>query len=165
MLNKILFILLIISGMAMVNAQELSFLNASDSMNDVASTIVVKNNSPLITPLNNDFRLMMVNNASLTLPNNLSIPPINLMLPQKQKNSSQHGLVKVGKILTYIGAPLLVAGAIMVAKSDALYYTCTSGYGCEGDPLGAFGITALGAGIGMTGTGAVLWIIGGKKSK
>ena len=72
-------------------------------------------------------------------------------------------LIKTGKILTFIGLPLAIIGGIMVANSDALYYECVNGV-CEGDPQGGFGILILASGIGMTGTGVVLWTIGKKKS-
>ncbi len=75
---------------------------------------------------------------------------------------SRNGMEKTGRILTYIGVPLAILGGIMVAGADELYYNCVNG-DCEGDARGGFGIVALAAGIGLGGTGGVLWIIGSKK--
>lgn len=85
---------------------------------------------------------------------------------QQSINTEQkkHPLVKTGKILTFIGLPLLVIGGVMVANADALYYTCVNGE-CEGDARGGFGVVILGAGAGLTGTGIVLWSIGSSKSR
>ncbi len=76
----------------------------------------------------------------------------------------RHGLEKTGRVLTFIGVPLLIIGGVMVANSDALYYNCVNGT-CEGDAQGGFGVVLLGTGIGLTGTGIVLWAIGSKKTK
>ena len=80
------------------------------------------------------------------------------------KEKKSHPMVKTGKILTYVGLPLMVIGGIMVASSDALYYECVNGV-CEGDATGGFGIVILAAGTGLTGTGIILWTIGKKKSR
>ena len=76
----------------------------------------------------------------------------------------RHGLEKTGRVLTFIGVPLLIIGGIMVANSDGLYYNCTNGV-CDGDAQGGFGVILLSSGIGLTGTGIVLWAIGSKKTK
>ncbi|UII20158.1 hypothetical protein [Fulvivirga ligni] len=98
-------------------------------------------------------------------------PPANVLEDQyslahynKMMAERKHPLVKTGKILTFIGIPLAVIGAIMVADADSLSYECYNG-DCEGDASGAFGVIFLAAGVGMTGTGIVLWTIGNKKSK
>lgn len=78
--------------------------------------------------------------------------------------TERHGLEKAGRVLTFIGVPLLIIGGVMVANSDGLYYNCANGT-CEGDTQGGFGILLLSTGIGMTGTGIVLWTIGSKKTK
>lgn len=77
-----------------------------------------------------------------------------------KKNRS--GMEKTGRILTYIGVPLAIVGGIMVAGADELYYTCVNG-NCDGDARGGFGVVALAAGLGLGGTGGVLWIIGSKR--
>lgn len=84
---------------------------------------------------------------------------LNLIL---DKASERHPLEKTGRILTYVGVPLAILGAVMVSSADELYYNCVNG-DCDGDPQGGFGVMLLGAGVGMTGTGIVLWTIGAKK--
>ncbi len=74
----------------------------------------------------------------------------------------RHPLEKTGRILTFVGIPLTIIGAIMVSSADELYYNCYNGV-CEGDPQGGVGVVLLAAGVGMTGTGIVLWTIGKKK--
>ena len=74
----------------------------------------------------------------------------------------RHPMEKTGRILTYIGVPLAIIGGIMVAGADELYYNCVNG-NCTGDARGGFGVVALAAGVGLSGTGGVLWIIGSKK--
>lgn len=78
--------------------------------------------------------------------------------------NTKHPLVKTGKALTFVGIPLMILGGIMVSSADALYYNCTNG-DCEGDAKGGFGVLILATGVGLTGTGIVLWTIGNKKSK
>lgn len=75
---------------------------------------------------------------------------------------SRSGMEKTGRILTYIGVPLGIIGGIMVAGADELYYECTNG-NCSGDARGGFGVVLLGAGVGLSGTGTVLWVLGSKK--
>ncbi len=72
------------------------------------------------------------------------------------------GMEKTGRILTYIGVPLAIVGGIMVAGADELYYNCVNG-DCEGDARGGFGVVALAAGLGLSGSGTALWIIGSKR--
>ncbi|NHF60097.1 hypothetical protein FK220_012135 [Flavobacteriaceae bacterium TP-CH-4] len=72
------------------------------------------------------------------------------------------GMEKTGRILTFIGVPLAIIGGIMVAGADELYYNCVNG-DCEGDARGGFGVVALAAGLGLSGTGTVLWIMGSKR--
>jgi hypothetical protein len=79
-----------------------------------------------------------------------------------KKATDNSTLVKTGKILTFVGIPLAIIGGIMVSQADALYYNCNNGV-CDGDAKGGFGIIILAAGIGLTGTGIVLWTIGSKK--
>lgn len=79
-----------------------------------------------------------------------------------KSSSSTHPLVKTGKTLTFVGVPLILVGAILVSNADALYYECYNG-DCTGDPKGGFGIVSLVAGVGLTGTGIVLWTIGKNK--
>lgn len=79
-----------------------------------------------------------------------------------QKFKRRHPMEKTGRILTYIGVPLAIIGGIMVAGADELYYECVNG-DCSGDARGGFGIVLLGAGSGLSITGAVLWIVGAKK--
>jgi len=71
-------------------------------------------------------------------------------------------MTKVGRVLTFVGLPLIVIGGIMVSNADEYYYECVNGV-CEGDPQGAFGSLILAGGIGLTGTGVVLWTIGANK--
>ncbi|WP_028980287.1 hypothetical protein [Sporocytophaga myxococcoides] len=98
---------------------------------------------------------------SLSLPKKPRETFIYVATPQQDKYT--HPLKKVGKILTFSGLPLVLAGTMMVANADALYYNCNNGY-CEGDPMGGFGVVILAAGIGVTTTGAILWGIGASKS-
>lgn len=84
---------------------------------------------------------------------------LNMEYPFKKR---RHPMEKTGRILTYIGVPLAIIGGIMVAGADELYYECVNG-NCSGDARGGFGVVMLGAGAGLAGTGAVLWIIGSKK--
>lgn len=72
------------------------------------------------------------------------------------------GMERTGRILTFIGVPLGIIGGIMVAGSDELYYECVNG-NCTGDARGGFGVVLLAAGVGLSGTGGVLWILGSKK--
>lgn len=81
------------------------------------------------------------------------------LLAAKRRRS---GMEKTGRILTYIGVPLGIIGGIMVASADELYYECTNG-NCSGDAKGGFGVVLLSAGVGLSGTGIVLWILGSKK--
>ena len=81
-----------------------------------------------------------------------------------EMQTERHGLEKTGRVLTFIGVPLLIIGGVMVANSDGLYYNCTNGV-CDGDAQGGFGVVLLGSGIGLTGTGIVLWAIGSKRTK
>lgn len=81
-----------------------------------------------------------------------------------QTANTPHPLVKTGKILTFIGVPLVIIGAIMVSNADALYYECVNG-NCQGDPQGGFGTLVLAGGIGASTTGIILWTIGHNKSK
>ena len=83
----------------------------------------------------------------------------NLHLDQAE---DMHPLETTGRILTFVGLPLAIIGGVMVSQSDALYYNCVNG-DCEGDPMGGFGIMALVSGIGLSGTGAILWTIGAQK--
>lgn len=76
--------------------------------------------------------------------------------------SDPHPMEKIGKTLTFIGLPLAVIGGAMVSQADALYYECVNGV-CDGDPNGGFGVIFLAAGIGLSGTGIVLWSIGRSK--
>lgn len=81
-----------------------------------------------------------------------------------QTADNPHPLVRTGKILTFVGIPLVIIGAIMVSNADALYYECVNG-NCEGDPQGGFGTLILASGIGASTTGIILWTIGHNKSK
>jgi hypothetical protein len=76
--------------------------------------------------------------------------------------NERHALEKVGRILTYVGVPLVLIGGILVANADELYYSCVNGE-CEGDASGAFGVVFLAAGVGLSSTGIVLWTIGKNK--
>ena len=98
-------------------------------------------------------------------------PPANVLEDQyslahynKMMAERKHPLVKTGKILTFIGIPLSVIGAILISEADPYRYECSNGT-CEDNPDGAAGVLFLAAGVGMTGTGIVLWTIGNKKSK
>ncbi len=99
---------------------------------------------------------------------NLTSPSTDTQFNQNELNfvldqaKSRHPLEKTGRVLTYVGVPLAILGAVMVSSADELYYNCTNG-DCEGDPQGGFGVVLLGAGVGMAGTGIVLWTIGAKK--
>lgn len=75
------------------------------------------------------------------------------------KRRRRSGMEKTGRILTFIGVPLGIIGGIMVASADELYYECVNG-NCSGDAKGGFGVVMLGAGIGLSGTGTVLWVLG-----
>lgn len=79
-----------------------------------------------------------------------------------QLANEPHPMEKIGKKLTFIGLPLALLGGIMVSGADALYYECYNGV-CDGDPRGGFGVIILAAGVGLTGTGVVLWAIGKSK--
>lgn len=94
----------------------------------------------------------------------LRIENTNILVPLHEQKERKNALEKWGRILTFIGAPLLVGGIIMVAKSDALYYNCVNGY-CEGDPLGGFGVVVLALGIPLTIGGGILWGLGARKRK
>jgi len=83
---------------------------------------------------------------------------LTLALFKKNRNRME----RTERIHTYIGVPLAILGDIMVAGSDALYYNCVNG-DCEGNARGGFGILALAAGVGLGGTGGVLWIVGSKR--
>ncbi len=103
---------------------------------------------------------VLVNNYdSNQIHSKFSVSEFNTLIKEA---STPHPLVKTGKILTFIGIPLAIVGGIMVANSDALYYECINGV-CDGDPQGGFGILLLASGVGMTGTGIVLWTIGKKR--
>lgn len=85
-----------------------------------------------------------------------------MALAYGQKFKRRHPLEKTGRILTYVGVPLAIIGGIMVSGADELYYSCVNG-DCSGDARGGFGVVLLGAGTGLSITGAVLWIVGAKK--
>jgi hypothetical protein len=85
-----------------------------------------------------------------------------MALAYGQKFKRRHPLEKTGRILTYVGVPLAIIGGIMVSGADELYYECVNG-DCSGDARGGFGVVLLGAGTGLSITGAVLWIVGAKK--
>lgn len=99
---------------------------------------------------------------------NLNVPSTDTQFNQSELNfvldkaKTRHPLEKTGRVLTYVGVPLAILGAVMVSSADELYYNCTNG-DCQGDPQGGFGVVLLGAGVGMAGTGIVLWTIGAKK--
>lgn len=100
------------------------------------------------------------NVQSILILEDLDKAQVALALGQKFKR--RHPMEKTGRILTYIGVPLAIIGGIMVAGADELYYQCVNG-DCSGDARGGFGVVLLGAGTGLSITGAVLWIIGNKK--
>lgn len=101
------------------------------------------------------FRPQMANIQSQTF----SITYLNSRYPAKYT----HPLKKVGRILTFVGVPVMILGAVMVANATELSYTCVNG-NCQGDPLGGFGILFLAAGTASTATGITFWAIGGSKS-
>lgn len=68
-----------------------------------------------------------------------------------------------GIALTTLGIALTATGAVMIANSDALYYSASTSGGTSGDPLGGFGIITLGHGIGGIVVGAILWKKGNKR--
>ena len=132
---KNLLILLFIFGSISISAQRSQLLIAE--VNTQQKSLLIKQNfEPAI--------------------NSISLEEFNKALRYKPK---KHPLEKTGRILTFIGVPLVVIGGIMVAGADELYYECYNGY-CEGDPRGGFGVIILAAGLGMSGAGIVLWTIG-----
>jgi len=137
MIRKTFFTLLLLCAVASLQAQNIT--NTALALNTTGVELSL-NSSP---------------NTALHFNQN----ELNLIL---DKASERHPLEKTGRILTYVGVPLAVLGAVMVSGADELYYNCTNG-DCEGDPQGGFGVMILGAGVGMAGTGIVLWTIGAKK--
>ncbi|MFN6944108.1 MAG: hypothetical protein ACK4ND_04105 [Cytophagaceae bacterium] len=100
------------------------------------------------------------NSPSPTLRVNSNQFQLNLL----EKGRYPHPLEKTGKTLSIIGIPLLFLGTYMVANATSYSYQCVNGI-CQGDPLGGFGSVILVHGIGLTGAGVPLWIIGAGKSK
>jgi hypothetical protein len=152
-----------------VNAQELTknFNLATIESKDLASLDLnfskyqLGNNFELYSPTQNISDLMTDDRAQ----NIMLIENANQAELEAYLNSMlmrRHPLEKTGRILTYIGVPLAIIGGIMVAGADELYYECVNG-NCSGDARGGFGVVLLGAGSGMSITGAILWIIGSKK--
>jgi hypothetical protein len=113
------------------------------------------------TPANPHYTHSILSQAAEASRSSFSSSSFNQALKMQ---AERHGLEKAGRVLTFIGVPLLIIGGVMVANSDALYYNCVNGT-CEGDAQGVFGVLLLSTGIGMTGTGIVLWTIGSKKTK
>lgn len=102
-------------------------------------------------------------NTSISKYNNASVwnnefDESNLHLTQANMKYV-HPLTKVGRVLTFVGAPLMILGGVMMATADELYYECVNGY-CDGDPKGGFGVLFFAAGTGLTATGVTLWTIG-----
>ncbi|MEP2773561.1 MAG: hypothetical protein ABJH05_15520 [Fulvivirga sp.] len=137
MIRKTFFTLLLLSAVASLRAQNLT--NTALALNTAGVELALNTNP--------NTRIQFNQNE------------LNLVL---DKAGERHPLEKTGRILTYVGVPLAVLGAVMVSGADELYYNCTNG-NCEGDPQGGFGVMLLGAGAGMAGTGIVLWTIGAKK--
>ena len=155
MLKKITF-LFILAVSFYTNAQN-NIINKAYSINDNSLThaIVYQGNNftSTLTGLDN-YTLDKTTSNSEKLTYNL-----NTALANK---SRRHPMEKVGRILTYVGVPLAIIGGIMTANADEHYYECVNG-DCTGDASGAFGAVFLGAGLGLSGTGGVLWILGSKK--
>ncbi len=82
-----------------------------------------------------------------------------------QENEEKNAMEKWGRILVYVGAPLLLGGIILAATSDSLFVNCNSVNGCDGDWKGGLGMTMISLGLPLAIGGTVLWIIGSKKRK
>jgi len=133
-----LIVFLLITTLCVVNAQNIYLSEAS---NNTESTPVVLNEG-------HSLNAYVYNTKNLNEALKLANEP--------------HPMEKIGKKLTFIGLPLALLGGIMVSGADALYYECYNGV-CDGDPRGGFGVIFLAAGVGLTGTGVVLWTVGKSK--
>jgi len=158
-LAKQLTLLLIILTVFASNAQE-SFDTNTDLI-DLSQTFLFSDFDS--TTVSYELRLPTVTPVSF-----MSVEYVDSAILANHLNASLHfkknrsGMEKTGRILTFVGVPLAILGGIMVAGADELYYECVNG-DCRGDASGGFGIVALAAGVGLSGTGGVLWIIGSKK--
>lgn len=73
-------------------------------------------------------------------------------------------MMKVGKMLTAIGAGLVVGGVLVYNQRDPNYYTKnTYGNTYGDDPHEAGGQLLVGAGIGMIVPGVMVWVHGASK--
>lgn len=72
-----------------------------------------------------------------------------------------------GRLLTLIGAPLLIGGIIMMSNADHEYQTVTTSSGTytEVDPQEAGGALMIVVGAGLTVPGVIFWSKGAKKLK
>lgn len=126
-----------------------------------ASTLcaIAQNNNLLEASINNEGKPVILDEGKRPISSPYDTSSLNEVL---KLANEQHPMEKIGKVLTFIGLPLAVIGGAMVSQADALYYECYNGE-CEGDPKGGFGVIFLAAGVGLSGTGIVLWSIGRAK--
>jgi len=71
-----------------------------------------------------------------------------------------------GRIMTILGAGMLVGGIIVYSSADENYYSYNSYNGNtyeEGDPKAALGILMMVGGTGLAVPGVILWTKGAKK--
>ena len=81
--------------------------------------------------------------------------------------TERHGLEKTGRIMTFIGVPLMMIGGVLIYNSQNLYKKprCSGRHGCLYDPQAPLGYTLLATSTVMTFTGVMFWIHGSKKTK
>ena len=79
----------------------------------------------------------------------------------------RHGLEKTGRVMTYIGVPLMMIGGGLIYNSQNLYKKarCQGRHGCLFDPQAPIGYTLLATSTAMTFTSVMFWIHGSKKTK
>ncbi len=79
----------------------------------------------------------------------------------------RHGLEKTGRVMTYIGVPLMIAGGILMYNGQNVHKKarCQGRHGCEWDMQEPIGIFLLASSTAMTFTGVMFWIHGSRKTK
>ena len=163
MIQKRLTLLIIFFISITISAQEDSIENQLITSSNIH--LNVSNNLQTYSFDNDELSISTIENnaTNFMLANAVDTAKIseelNMEYPFKRR---KHPLEKTGRILTYVGVPLAIIGGILVAGADELSYQCVNG-DCTGDARGGFGVVMLAAGVGLSGTGAVLWVIGSKK--
>lgn len=71
-------------------------------------------------------------------------------------------LISTGKLLTYIGIPLMLTGILLARNAPNFNYECFTD-DCSGSLAGSVGANLIIHGASSTTTGIVLWSVGRKK--